>query len=322
MLQLINYSEKAIAVIGDTKEKATELKKLGGRFNFRLTCGAGWIFPKKAETQLRALVEGKEPEQENPLADARVYVGTYGKYNSGSIAGAWLNLADYKNKEEFLAACARLHKNEPDPEFMFQDWEGVPSWLIRESWISPEVWQQKPEEHTGKQSRAEIRAILEKVLPSGRDLDYYTKKTAAIVEIEGKFFDFEKPTIETRFCHPDEPEKEAREWLAYARTWEHFKSENLDALDTQIARLEGATLGNLSGAFIFKQHNNLWEFGVDADRYYLTSENEATPMTEQTRQALLKACKEARADFEKRLATWWKKYGADKLHIWTYWADR
>lgn len=45
-VQIIDYSEKAIAVIGDTKPIKDKLKELGGRFNFRLTCGAGWIFPK------------------------------------------------------------------------------------------------------------------------------------------------------------------------------------------------------------------------------------------------------------------------------------
>lgn len=45
-VQIIEYSAKAIAVIGDTKPIKDKLKKLGGRFNFRLSCGAGWIFPK------------------------------------------------------------------------------------------------------------------------------------------------------------------------------------------------------------------------------------------------------------------------------------
>tara|TARA_R100000027_G_scaffold67300_1_gene65445 strand:- start:4119 stop:5366 length:1248 start_codon:yes stop_codon:yes gene_type:complete len=43
---IFDYSEKAIAVIGDTKPLKEGLKALGGRFNFRLSCGAGWIFPK------------------------------------------------------------------------------------------------------------------------------------------------------------------------------------------------------------------------------------------------------------------------------------
>ena len=63
----------------------------------------------------------------------RVYVGTYGKYAGGSIAGAWLDLADYSDASEFYAACRKLHKGEHDPEFMFQDWENIPSGFIHES---------------------------------------------------------------------------------------------------------------------------------------------------------------------------------------------
>ena len=39
------------------------------------------------------------------LSEARVYVGTYGKYNNGSLFGAWLDLSDYADKEEFYEAC-------------------------------------------------------------------------------------------------------------------------------------------------------------------------------------------------------------------------
>lgn len=46
-LRFVNYSEKAFAVVGDTKAHRKQLKKLGGRFNPKLRCGAGWIFSKK-----------------------------------------------------------------------------------------------------------------------------------------------------------------------------------------------------------------------------------------------------------------------------------
>ena len=59
------------------------------------------------------------------LSEARVYVGTYGKYNNGSLFGAWLDLSDYADKEEFYEACRELHKDEEDAEFMFQDYEKI-----------------------------------------------------------------------------------------------------------------------------------------------------------------------------------------------------
>ena len=73
------------------------------------------------------------------LSEARVYVGTYGKYNNGSLFGAWLDLSDYSDKEDFYEACRELHKDEEDAEYMFQDWENVPENLIGESWISREL---------------------------------------------------------------------------------------------------------------------------------------------------------------------------------------
>ena len=53
-VQIIDYSEKAIAVVGDTRAIKDTLKSLGGRFNGRLSCGAGWIFSKKKEQEVRA----------------------------------------------------------------------------------------------------------------------------------------------------------------------------------------------------------------------------------------------------------------------------
>lgn len=52
-IQIIDYSEKAIAVIGNTKPIADKLQNLGGRFNSNLSCGPGWIFSKKREEMVR-----------------------------------------------------------------------------------------------------------------------------------------------------------------------------------------------------------------------------------------------------------------------------
>ena len=66
---------------------------------------------------------------------ASVYVGTYKKYNNGSLKGGWLNLADYASYGEFLKACVELHKDERDPEFMIQDSEDFPDGLDSQEWI-------------------------------------------------------------------------------------------------------------------------------------------------------------------------------------------
>ena len=69
-----------------------------------------------------------------------VYVGTYGKYNRGSLAGEWVDLTQFSDIDEFYEYIRRLHKDEKYPEFMFQDYEDIPKVLITESYISPAIW--------------------------------------------------------------------------------------------------------------------------------------------------------------------------------------
>ena len=52
-LRMVDYSEKAVAVVGDTKAVKDLLKSMGGRFNARLSCGAGWVFSKKKTEELK-----------------------------------------------------------------------------------------------------------------------------------------------------------------------------------------------------------------------------------------------------------------------------
>ena len=70
------------------------------------------------------------------------YVGTYAKYNAGSLKGAWLKLEDYADRSDFLEACAKLHDDESDPELMFQDREGLPHcWYCESSAPDDIVWE-------------------------------------------------------------------------------------------------------------------------------------------------------------------------------------
>lgn len=68
-----------------------------------------------------------------------LYVGTYAKYNDGSIEGKWLHLEDYNDAAEFFAACKKLHASEADPEYMFQDFEGFPKEFYSESMGTDQV---------------------------------------------------------------------------------------------------------------------------------------------------------------------------------------
>lgn len=69
-----------------------------------------------------------------------IYVGTYAKYNSGSIQGAWIDPSEHADHETFIAACLALHSDESDPELMYQDYEGFPEQYYSESGIDADLW--------------------------------------------------------------------------------------------------------------------------------------------------------------------------------------
>lgn len=66
----------------------------------------------------------------------KVYVGTYHKYNCGSIYGAWIDLAECATYAEFIKKCREVHKDEPDPELMIQDYDFFPDGLSCMEWLS------------------------------------------------------------------------------------------------------------------------------------------------------------------------------------------
>lgn len=70
----------------------------------------------------------------------KIYVGTYAKYNAGSLEGKWFDLEEYACKDDFIEACQEFHGQDQEHEFMFQDHEGIPPKFISESWIDPEFW--------------------------------------------------------------------------------------------------------------------------------------------------------------------------------------
>ena len=61
----------------------------------------------------------------------KIYVGTYSQYNNGSLFGKWFDLTDFADLKEFLQDCYEFHRNELDPELMFQDWENIGFFDIR-----------------------------------------------------------------------------------------------------------------------------------------------------------------------------------------------
>lgn len=88
--------------------------------------------------------EKKQKVWESHEADSNeerpaVYVGTYAKYNNGSLYGEWVDIASFDSYEDFCDYCRWVHRDEEDPELMFQDFEYIPKeW--RCSWFHEEVF--------------------------------------------------------------------------------------------------------------------------------------------------------------------------------------
>lgn len=136
-----------------------------------------------------------------------LYVGTYGKYNAGNLAGEWLKLTDYEDKEEFLAAALELNKDEPDPELMFPDFENFPKAWYDESSVDDRIFEYAKLEDWERMAvdayltigdDLEIAEILERFEGSfenwmGYVFDYVeaTGLLDDVPEVAARYFDYE-----------------------------------------------------------------------------------------------------------------------------------
>ena len=69
MIHIHDYTDKSIAVLGDTKSHSKQLKSLGGRYNPHLTVDGekviGWIFKSSDRTKIEDYIKsgGKTLEE-------------------------------------------------------------------------------------------------------------------------------------------------------------------------------------------------------------------------------------------------------------------
>ena len=102
------------------------------------------------------------------METCKVYVGTYKKYNSGSIAGGWISLQDCRDYNDFLSKCRKLHADERDAEFMIQDTENFPDGLECGEWIDKKEYDDVK------------KALSDDEKPSCTIVDYSEKAIAVI----------------------------------------------------------------------------------------------------------------------------------------------
>ena len=290
------------------------------------------------------------------ILNAAVYVGTYRKYNEGSIDGKWLKPADYTTKWNFVKACKELHADEHDPEFMFQDYENVPAGMISESHIDPELWhtinslkkfaperadefaqwcddngveqdyqslreflQFKPKEKKEKDegmSKQELRKLVLDNYGDGYDPEYFVSKVSGAVMLDGMCVVFEKKEIETSFCYDDEREMD---------TYHNFNEDTF-----RFENMEQAGYDRLIKDIKDEWHGNLYLYNYGGNVYMLRwrtyindwEKDQFTLLTRKQAESFIPAIKQEKAKFAKRVDNYLKRYGLSKIHKWTYWADR
>lgn len=302
----------------------------------------------------------------------KLYVGTYAKYNAGSIGGAWIDLDKYKGADDFIAACRRLHKDEADPELMFQDVETDPGcdWqegLYSESAVPRDYWALKAEfaakaaeeerkaPKGAKAEREEQARLLDRFMEItrwGEDMRGHFRKTAYFIELsDGAIMEIRKPSIQTRFCEGEDDRGQggeepgtiafAHKVLAGKRTEHGFKAANLGDFDRSwieaVGRLatrrrHGCTT---RAAFFLRpayssQNGDPRVLALDcpfAYGYYAQHPEAyrrpdgARDLNAEDVRLIRAGYARVRRDFRKRLAAYWKRFGASKIHTWTYWTE-
>lgn len=163
-------------------------------------------------------------------------------------------------------------------------------------------------------------------------VDFCVKEAGRIVELEnGDIIAIKKPSIQKSFCfgysdsrYDNEDYNRAENMAAHAKkNTEYFLEQNLHDINQMIAKLEGA--------------DDRIEFRIRT-KYYGQPENSPFKCIEQyfrwdekgqkypvlegeNLQRVIEGYKIVKADFEKRLNTYLKRYGLSKVKTWSYWQD-
>ena len=183
---------------------------------------------------------------------------------------------------------------------------------------------------------------MRKVYPNDeRMIEYHRKEANRVIRLtNGGLMVFEKPKIETSFCFgygcQSSTYEEASKAAENAASEEYFMSENLDPLDRGIKAMAGELEDDYHYGYMkpylyrmtYRGLNlNVFEFqwmrpyDVENEPWKTKGYADLALLSDDDRKLILEALKAERAAFEKRLKTWWKRYGVEKLKIWTYWAD-
>ena len=124
-VQIVEYSEKSIAVIGETYPIKDKLKSIGGKFNKFLSCGAGWIFPKSKFEDIKNLLSnttkpGTQGIDSEPTNESKEQTKAPQVSNLPEPL-----TAKYKNLEYFKILWHEGHQTPNFTDAIFTNWQEV-----------------------------------------------------------------------------------------------------------------------------------------------------------------------------------------------------
>lgn len=164
---------------------------------------------------------------------------------------------------------------------------------------------------------------------------YFNQSIDRVVELhDGRMLAIEKPSIHKEFCFgyhtsfPGDNYEEASDMANYAsRSENYFIRENMRQINDRIEDLNRSRSRWTPKSAI--QYNSAkaesrvcylkWYDAFD-EREWERKDSDRD-MTEEDMKKIMTAYMETKADFEKRLATYLKRYGMEHVRTWTYWAD-
>lgn len=212
-----HYLDEGYVVCGDCKFFKPDEKKNDGSgicskkgdikgFNSVSICEK--FRPTRGTDNMRFSKIVKESDGGYDSDTPKIYVGTYAKYNNGSIDGKWITISDYNTYEEFVDACRELHSDESDPEFMVQDYENFPRKWYHEGGLPTEEEFDKINEfylmddsrkeayevfvnYTGLDSIEDFDEAYEGQFNSSKDFGYYAVDTWGIPDNPEYYIDYE-----------------------------------------------------------------------------------------------------------------------------------
>ena len=286
-IKLIDYSEKAVAIKADYDcALQDEFKMIGGRFNPRLSFGAGWIFSrKKHEGNLRGLFDNYGLSVASvTLSDMGVNSDKTSTDSDGKTETPDYILTD-KERKEWAQSIGYDYKNY-NVAIRLSGGEIV---AISKPDLKTEFWHH--DEGSGYDEHCRITETAQ------------TKRDYFIGENTDSF----RELIED-FINPGS----GREDYGYKYLW--LGKWNRD----------GRNQWNLKWLDISPESTNCREAlgWHDSELQSMYDEGRFKPLSDDDRARLLAGYRIALEAIEKRCNAYLKRYGVEKLSFRTYWADR